>query len=450
MKLLAILNDSFREAVDVRVFYLLVALSVALTLTFASLTFTPRPAREVLDTLEPSLNLAPSVPGPGRDRVYFRLRAAEPLDGAPDHPRSPLRFTILAQFVDRADAERVRQDPAPLEGFLRRNFGRFGDLTALEVTGVRPLPAGDPALPAPAPHQVGFEVTTRPTAATLRVWPCDSTLLFGLLPLSGFWDFLNQAGSANPSLSPPHREAAPALGLQVFVIEELLVNGFGSWGAVLVSICVTAFFVPNMLHKGTLDLLLVKPLRRWRLLVYKYLGGLTFIALNASLAVGGVWLALALRSGIWCHTLLLLVPVLTFGFAVLYAVSVLVSVLTRSPVVSILITCLVWLLLYGVGRAHLYFHDQPGGGRAVAQARGTAEETIAAAVDVLHAVLPRTKDLDALTSDLLAGDLLPGLRGDEPARPPDAPRWGESLAVSCGFIAVMLGLACLRFSTKDY
>jgi hypothetical protein len=443
MKLLAILSDSFREAIDVRVFYLLVALSVTLTLTFASLTFTPRPARELIDTLEPALNLELSVPGLGRDSVFFRLRDVEPLDGAPDRPGSPLRFTVLAQFLDRANADRVRQDPAALEDFFRHHFGRFGDVATLEVTGVR-------VLPAPGPGQVVFEVTTRPTAGTLRVWPCDSTMLFGLLPLSGFWDFLNQAGSPNPQLSAPHQEAAPALGLQVYVIEELLVNGFGSWGTVLVSILVTAFFVPNMLQKGTLEMLLVKPLRRWRLLVYKYLGGLIFIALNASLAVGGVWLALALRSGIWCHTLLLLVPVLTFGFAVLYAVSVLVSVLTRSPVVSILITCLVWLLFYGVGRAHLYFHDQPGGGRSVPAARGGAEEAIAAAVDVLHVVLPRTKDLDALTSDLLLRDLMPGLMGDRPAPPPDAPRWGESLAVSCGFIAVMLGLACLRFSTKDY
>ena len=28
--------------------------------------------------------------------------------------------------------------------------------------------------------------------------------------------------------------------------------------------------------------------------------------------------------------------------------------------------------------------------------------------------------------------------------------WGESLAVSFAFIAVMLGLACWRFSVKDY
>jgi hypothetical protein len=233
----------------------------------------------------------------------------------------------------------------------------------------------------------------------------------------------------------------------VYHFEELLVSGFGSWGAVLISVLVTASFVPSMLSRGTLEPLLVKPLARWRLLLYKYLGGLIFIALNATLAVGGVWLVLGLRSGLWCHRLLLLVPLLTFGFAILYAVSVLVGVLTRSPVVSILITCLVWLLLYGVGWAHGYFHQE--GDREASQA-AAAGPAVVATVDVLHAVLPRTKDLDELTSDLLGSDLLVVLR-EEPVRPAaTAPRWGESLIVSVLFIAVMVGLACLRFSTRDY
>jgi ABC-type transport system involved in multi-copper enzyme maturation permease subunit len=453
MKLLAILKDSFREATDTRVFAVLLAFTAGLVLTFASLGFTPRPARDLLlgtslANLEDSLARAGS--GAGDSPPIFRLRAVEPVAGAPDRPGSPLRFLVLAQFVAPADAERTRRDPAPIEAFLGQRFGRFGGVPAFEVTAARVVPAGDPTLPAPPNnHQVYFEVTTRPTAGTLRVWPHDSSLLFGALPLSGGWQFLlRRGGPPAPGPSTPDEEEAPPLGVQVLTFEELLVSGLGSWGTVLVSICVTSFFVPSMLHKGTLDLLLVKPLWRWRLLVYKYLGGLVFIAVNAALAVGGVWLVLGLRSGVWCHALLLLVPLLTFSFAVLYAVSVLVSVLTHSPVVSILITCLVWVLLWGVGWAHLHVYGG-GPGRPEDPVVDVAPP-VATAVDALHCVLPRTGDINLLTSQLLSDDLTPETAGVPLAPANLAPRWGETVGVSCLFIAVVLGLACVRFSTRDY
>ena len=61
----------------------------------------------------------------------------------------------------------------------------------------------------------------------------------------------------------------------------------------LYGVIITGFFIPNMLRKGTLDLLLVKPISRWTLLLYKYVGGLSFIFLNAAVAVIGIWRSLA-------------------------------------------------------------------------------------------------------------------------------------------------------------
>ena len=59
-------------------------------------------------------------------------------------------------------------------------------------------------------------------------------------------------------------------------------------------------------------------------------------------------------------------------------------------------------------------------------------------------------DLNVLNSRLLQQELLTAnqLSGEE--IDPIAITWGESLTVSFVFIAVMLGLACWRFSTKDY
>jgi ABC-type transport system involved in multi-copper enzyme maturation permease subunit len=47
-----------------------------------------------------------------------------------------------------------------------------------------------------------------------------------------------------------------------------------------------------MLRKGTVDLLLVKPMSRITLLLFKFIGGLTFIFLTTAFIVSGLWLVL--------------------------------------------------------------------------------------------------------------------------------------------------------------
>src|SRR5262249_51582284 len=145
------------------------------------------------------------------------------------------------------------------------------------------------------------------------LWPHQIGLFFGAVKLRG--------------------ETQVPLVLQLFLILNYVVNGVGAWVAILVSVVIASLFIPNMLRKGTVDLLLVKPIRREVLLVYKYLGGLLFIALNTAFVVVGVWLALGLRSGVWTHHFLLSIFVITFFFAVLYAVSTLFAVLTGSAIV---------------------------------------------------------------------------------------------------------------------
>ena len=108
-----------------------------------------------------------------------------------------------------------------------------------------------------------------PTTAARRVWPHRVTVFYGAWPWSS--------------------ELALPLGLEIYVIEDKLVNGFGAWVAIIISIVISAMFIPNMLRKGTIDLLLVKPISRPILLIYKYLGGLIFIFLNTSFIVVGIW-----------------------------------------------------------------------------------------------------------------------------------------------------------------
>jgi ABC-type transport system involved in multi-copper enzyme maturation permease subunit len=239
------------------------------------------------------------------------------------------------------------------------------------------------------------------------------------------------------------------LGRLVYYIEDTLVNTLGAIVALLISVVITSFFIPNMMRKGAIDLLLSKPIMRPTLLVYKYIGGLIFVFLNTTIAVGGVWLVLGLRSGIWSNRFLLVIFGITFFFAILYAVSTLIAVLTRNAIVAILITVGFWFVMYLVGVIYVgadAFRKQKEA-KDIVQEYKWAFTT----ADVLHAVIPRTKDLDNLTTRLIIDDTLSVAEKREfQVDLITFPPWGEVIGVSGAWIAILLGLSCWRFSTRDY
>ena len=60
----------------------------------------------------------------------------------------------------------------------------------------------------------------------------------------------------------------------------------------------TSTLFPLMTQKGSIELLLCRPVPRWRLMVARFLGGTAIMALNAGYLIAGVWLVLGLKSGI--------------------------------------------------------------------------------------------------------------------------------------------------------
>lgn len=494
MKFLAILKDSLREAIDTKVFYVMVGLSVVLTLLTATLSFRPINPTKILQLLTLTLYGEQAELTPDRAMRMFMdprfkayaVLAATPRDGAPEGPDSPYRIIVGARAHTAAEAKRVREAPAETMTLLREKFGSLREpgsdevLHILEVTDVRPTD-GEPALremlrkektpEAEIDKEVErfayFELDTRPTPMTRRFWPHEPSLFFGALPLT----FLQEA----------------PLAFQLFLLLDQVVNGIGAWVTILISVVITAFFIPNMLRKGTVDLLLVKPIHRVTLLLYKYVGGLLFIFLNTTVAVVGIWVALGLRSGIWPSSFLLTIFAITFYFAILYAASTLFAVLTRSPIVSILMTCAVWFLIFIVGllyqfgeqlrEAHKEYEERQAlkaekaekgeeepkaaeAGRGRRRGRGddwenqpppfNPDNAFFTTVRGVRYVLPRSKDLDALLSNVLIRDLLTAGQMKQRNLSAQKISWGESLTVSGIFIALMLGLSCLRFATRDY
>jgi ABC-type transport system involved in multi-copper enzyme maturation permease subunit len=239
----------------------------------------------------------------------------------------------------------------------------------------------------------------------------------------------------------------------VYWIEDRLVNRWGGWIGVLAGVVITAFFIPNMLRKGTIDLLLAKPVRRWSLLLYKYIGGLSFVFLNTAFVVGGLWIVLGLRTGIWAPGFLIAILGITFFFAILYSVSTFFALITRSPIVAILMTVVVWGFLSLVGYLHQFIDVQRELEKRPEAALSEPMSTKwwAKTIDAVHFVLPRTNDLDVLTTEFISHSLLN--EAERKARnitDPASLSWAESITVSVVFIALLLGLSCWRFTVKDY
>jgi ABC-type transport system involved in multi-copper enzyme maturation permease subunit len=443
MKYLAILKDSVREAIDNKVIYVMIALSLLVTLFVLTTSFTPLSAQKTMDLAVKGRLLGFAQFGEGgprgrrhpfwdrRELGEFSVRKVEVLRGEPDAPESAYRVLVALVLPTEEKASQVRKAPGEALGQLRMNMTMAQEVGAFKVVGVRVADdqgggKGEDA------RAVLFEATTEPVDSARLGWAHEYSLFGGAVP----------AGGGGP------------LGMVLF-ISAITFLGIGSLVALLASLIITAFFIPNMLRKGTVDLLLVKPIHRWTLLVYKYIGGLTFIFINTTIAVVGMWLALGLRSGVWANSFLLMIFVYTFFFAIIYAVSTLFAVLTRSAIVAILVTCGVWFLFFIIGQLYSF-------GEVVAMqeerdhvpaAHRSSDNAFWKVVRGIHFVLPRTRDLDQLGNEALLRDFTPPTVFGQATRAAMGRRsfdWAESITVSLVFIAVMLGLSCWRFATKDY
>jgi ABC-type transport system involved in multi-copper enzyme maturation permease subunit len=462
MKYLAILKDSLREARDSWVLLGLLSLFTVVILFVASLSFKPVSAERTMRLFfSPHPMQTPAIyealNNRKAEKVFLmqghwhslQLETVELLRGDPDSPQSDYALTVsagqrfrghpmIAEMEPNAVAEKAAGEDRAEIAHLRKLFEDAEEVGYIKVAMIEPIAKGGDEQ---GPKR--YRITVQGTPNTHRIWATETSVLFGAVPLDLF---LSDA----------------PLSFRIYKLAKFVIS-FGSWIAVLLGIVVTAFFIPNMLRKGTIDLLLVKPISRGMLLVYKYLGGLSFIFLTTAYAIGGIWLALGLRSGLWANGALLLIFSLTFFFAILYAVSALVSVVTRSVVMSILVTVIVYATLAVIGFAHsgaeLFERMEKEAGKI--KGRGGVEQApekdmpawIAPAittVKIVYAISPRTDDLNDINDLIVYTDFMTGNLGDMRKFDNSDRNWWVGFLVSTIWIGIFLGLASLWFTYKDY
>jgi ABC-type transport system involved in multi-copper enzyme maturation permease subunit len=296
--------------------------------------------------------------------------------------------------------------------------------TQVPITGFERLPADNPG-------ERVYKITTGPSAEP-RVWPVKFSVLFGA------WE----------------SDTPVPLGILLYTIEDLLISSVGGLIIILIAVIVTAFFIPNMLRPGSVVMLLSKPISRTTLLLFKYLGGLFFVLILSAFVVGGVWLISGIRAGVWAPGVFVVVPLMTLTFAILYAVSTVVAVWTRNSIVSILVSLAVAGLLWLVGKVEFFAMVHRVQRDAVAELKKEEPQyaTWAKVTGGLNRALPRWHDIDVLTGQAVAESLMTIKQRESRGASLEKhlPSWGGTIGVTALWIVAFVGLACWRFSVKDY
>ncbi len=167
----------------------------------------------------------------------------------------------------------------------------------------------------------------------------EIVFLFGVERWSyeGLIGFLSRTAGANPT------SVSDIQGATIDALLSLVFDwGMGAFG-VMFCIAATAFFVPAMIEKGAADVLFHKPISRLSLYLARYFAGLLFIGIVSLLLVGGMQLGLLLVSGYNDLGIFFGALQLTYVFGLLFTISMLIGVVTRSTVAATLLTVLFFM-----------------------------------------------------------------------------------------------------------
>lgn len=271
----------------------------------------------------------------------------------------------------------------------------------------------------------------------------------GLRVLFGTW----QWESPELSVGSPLRDAALA-----GVLTHVLADIFLGWIGLGLALIATAGMFPSLMEKGTVDVVLSKPLRRWHLFLGKYAGGMIFILLQSAVFITLTFLVAGVRWKLWLWPYFWAIPLFLVLFSYLYCFTVLFGILTRNGLTSLLLTLVAWFVIWAPQAAYESFLKVP---------ELKAYDSWYRAVTVTRAVLPKTRDVPFIAGNLVRADLPsqfvniedPDLSETDRALIAEA-REGEeavadvdvarSIGSSLAFEAVIVLLAGWRFCRRDF
>jgi ABC-type transport system involved in multi-copper enzyme maturation permease subunit len=229
----------------------------------------------------------------------------------------------------------------------------------------------------------------------------------------------------------------------VRTLEGYLAGWIADGLGLLLALLWTAGFLPSFLESNTAAVLLAKPISRGCLLVGKCLGVVAFVAVQDSLLLGGTWLALGLRTGVWDATYLLCLPLLLLHFAIFFSFSALLATATRSTVACVFGSVLFWLLCWAMNLGRHCYRLLPELHNAAASLHHS--------VELGYWLLPKPLDCHMILLGTLQDDaLVPRLVDPQALAACGAWQPAASVLASCLCALVLLALAAYDFVTAEY
>ncbi len=221
---------------------------------------------------------------------------------------------------------------------------------------------------------------------------------------------------------------ANALALAGVTVLDMIWMGISSillFLCVFVGVFVTAGFITSIMEKGSIDLLLSKPVPRWVYIVGRYAGAVLIIFAEVAYLILGLWLVAGLSLGAWSPGFLASIPIITLAFAGVYSVVTLFGVLTRSSWFAIILG----LALYILGSIVIplgQFLDRLLNGEPTGSLLGTVST-------VLHYLVPSQEMGRAIASIILHQSVAV-----------------VPLLITVGLCFGYVALSCLSFSRKEF
>ncbi|MBS1903089.1 MAG: ABC transporter permease subunit [Bacteroidetes bacterium] len=219
---------------------------------------------------------------------------------------------------------------------------------------------------------------------------------------------------------------ASVIQVTVLDIFYTVISGILYFMTICVGVFATTGFITSQMEKGTIDLLLSKPVPRWMYLLGRYVGSLSIIAIETVYFILGMWVVVSTSIGIWNPSFLLSSVFIMLGFAGIYAIVVLISVLSRSSALSIIIGIGLFFIsgLIAILKGVEHLVGNSGGGKS----------TLSTIAEVLYYVFPQASDMGDNMKNAILGQPI---------------SWAP-IGLICGLTCVYFGLSVYAFQKKEF
>jgi len=134
----------------------------------------------------------------------------------------------------------------------------------------------------------------------------------------------------------------------VVTFETSLISHVPFFVVFVLLIILSSSFIPAMLEKGHIELLISKPISRANIILGKFIAVTALVFVILSYLVVVMWLMISIKSGVWHFPFLYSILWFTLIFAVLYSGIMLVGLLSQSSILSILINLLLLFPITGI------------------------------------------------------------------------------------------------------